>query len=300
MSEHKFKLIHNFEEILARPYFVESAHISSGDDGIRLEDLLGHYQFKEKVKCGIAQCGTKHQKGYVVKLTNGTEIIIGHVCGKRKFGVDFTDKEREFKAQRIHADQFQTMKDTFEKLSELKQKFEDVMTQTGKLTFIDIKMGIKSLQSEAFDYWMNQKIKRQVTANGAITEERFKTDQERELEEEVKQGYGRGTSVSDTKVVTVALIDDYDLISQWYEADKLRNYFERMHREIRDPAGMPNDVFKKLIRDLKEYDHNLTLLKSFCVRGNRLLIQENILKFGYLFNKPDELRKVQQFAEKYS
>lgn len=300
MSEEKFKLIHDFNEILARPHFVESAHISSNDEGIKLKDLLGHYQFKDKVKCGIAQCGTKHQKGYVVKLTDDTEIIIGHVCGKKNFGVDFTDKERQFKAQRIHAEQFQAMKDTFEKLPQLKQKFEEVLTQSGRLSFVEIKKGIKGLQDEAFDYWMKQYIRNRITPNGGVTEEQFKTEQEKEFEEQIYlQEWGKTRIIRDTKTVTLATIDEYSLMAQWHEAEKLKTYFERIHREIRDPAGMPNDVFKKLIYDLREYEHNLAELQSYCKRGNRLLTQENLMKLGLLFHKSDDLRKVREFAERY-
>ncbi|WP_333663962.1 hypothetical protein [Acinetobacter sp.] len=300
MSAQQFKLIHNFEEISARPNFMESVHISQNEDGIKIKDLVGHYQFKERIKCGIAQCGTKHLKGYIVKLTNGFEIVIGHVCGKNNFGVDFTNKEREFNTQRIHAEQYQTLKETFEKLPELQQQFEEVLDQTGRLTFIDIKMGIKRLQTEAFDYWMNQIIKAKVTSKGAITEEQFKTEQEKEIEEEFSQGWGKKQYVRDTKTVTVAVIDEYDLVAQWHEAEKLKAYFERMHREIRNPAGMPNDLFKKLIKDLRGYEHNLDELKRFCTRGNRLFTQENLMKFSLLFNKSDDLSKVRVFAERYA
>ncbi|CAG68982.1 MULTISPECIES: hypothetical protein [Acinetobacter] len=299
MSAQQFKLIHNFEEITSRPNFIDSVHISQNENGVRIKDLVGHYQFKERIKCGIAQCGTKHLKGYIVKLTNGFEIVIGHVCGRNNFGVDFTNKEREFNTQRIHAEQYQALKEIFDKLPELQQQFEEVLEQTGRFTFIDIKMGIKALQNDAFDYWMNQMIKAKITSKGLITEEQFKTEQEKEIDEEFSQGWGKKQYVRDTKTVTLAVIDEYDLVAQWHEAEKLKVYFERIHREIRNPAGMPNDLFKKLIKDLKEYEHNLKELKNFCIRGNRLLTQENLMKLGILFKKPDELRKVKVFAARF-
>ncbi|WHP06342.1 hypothetical protein QLH32_02415 [Acinetobacter corruptisaponis] len=63
-----------------------------------------------------------------------------------------------------------------------------------------------TLETEAFDYWMNQIIKAKVTSKGAITEEQFKTEQEKEIEEEFSQGWGKKQYVRDTKTVTVAVM----------------------------------------------------------------------------------------------
>lgn len=296
MSEQQFKQIHDFNEILTRPNFIESAVISKEEDGIKLKELVAHYQLKERVKCGIAQCGTKHLMGYVVTLSNGKEIIIGNKCGKNNFGVDFTNKEREFKSQRERAEQHQFIKDTFTKLPELKQTFENVLLQSGPLTFIDIQKAVKGLNGEVFDYWMLQTIRSRVSSNGVITEERFKTEEEREIEEIFNEGMNK-SYVSDTKIVTVAVIEHFDIVANWHKAEKLKAYFEKMHREIRDPAGMPNDVFKNLVKDLRVYDHNLRELREFCTYGNRLLTKENLSKLSVLFNKSNELKKLNAFID---
>lgn len=113
-----------------------------------------------------------------------------------------------------------------------------------------------------------------------FTEERFKTVEEREIEEIFNEGKNK-SYVSDTKTVTIAVIEHFDIVANWHKAEKLKAYFEKIHREIKDPAGMNNDTFKNLVRDLRLYDHNLRELKEFCTYGNRFL-QEQIFQ-NYLY-----------------
>lgn len=297
-----FSLIQNVEEIQSRPDFVERVAVAlQGKDGISFGQIVGQYQFRNKVKCGIASCGTQHARGYLVSLSSGQEIMIGHVCGRNNFGVDFTNKAREFRALRVHADQFQTLKSAYEQLTALKAAFEYTLTHTGRLSFVDIKNGIKGLVDGGLNYWMTQRIRNDVSANGMIFEEVFKTKEEKDIERHMKgdDSSERHRYVSDTKKMLVAEIDGFDVVYQWHEAEKLKDYFEKLHREIKNPVGLPDDAFKTLIRKLKDYEQNLQMLRSYCLRGNKLFQRENLLQLKCLFHHSDEIRKIEQFANQY-
>ena len=59
--------------------------------GSRLDKIEASYgPLGEAVRCGLAGCGTPHQKGFVVvfRASEGgspERALIGHVCGKREF-----------------------------------------------------------------------------------------------------------------------------------------------------------------------------------------------------------------------
>lgn len=164
-----FNLITNFEEITSRPNFVEKVTIARGEDVQNtISDLVGFYVLRDFVSCGISSCGKKHQKGYIAALHDGNEIIIGHKCGKKHFGVSFDEKAKQFKHLRDNANQYLQIKAMYEKLPQLKESLERILNQSGKMTFLQIKMAVKSFKEDAFDYWMRRRIGQEVTSNGSI------------------------------------------------------------------------------------------------------------------------------------
>lgn len=69
---------------------------------IEITDSYG--PLPEKVRCGREECGTRHGKGFVVafKIACSDEVragAVGHICGKRNFGVDWTMAKRKFEAK---------------------------------------------------------------------------------------------------------------------------------------------------------------------------------------------------------
>lgn len=295
-----FELIQSIEQITCRANFVESAHISDGDDAIHLDTLIAPYHFTERVKCGISHCGHKHLKGYLVTLSNNQEIIIGHICGKKNFGVDFQNKDREFKAKKLKFEKFESMKATFNNLVQMKQEFEQVLMNSGALSFIQIKNGIKALSGSdgTFDYWMKQELKR-ISANGVIKHTVQKTQQEIETEEFFrKENEDDKIYIHETKTVVAATLDNWDLVGNWYQAEKLRSYFEVIHSEIKNPISMSHNDFERVYNKLKSYQSNIKALKNYCEMGNALLSQNNLSRLTFLFSKKDQLDKLNVFIQR--
>lgn len=61
-----------------------------------LKAIIGRYVFGDQVRCGLKNCHTMHNHGYIVTAENGQETNIGKDCGKRYFSVDFEQVKRQF------------------------------------------------------------------------------------------------------------------------------------------------------------------------------------------------------------
>jgi hypothetical protein len=61
-----------------------------------LDAIIGRYGFAEKVPCGLSNCQTPHNRGYIVATKDGQETNIGKDCGKTYFGVDFETLSNKF------------------------------------------------------------------------------------------------------------------------------------------------------------------------------------------------------------
>lgn len=54
----------------------------------KLKAIIGSYHLKD-IHCGLS-CNTMHDKGYIAQTQSGDVTNIGHICGQKYFGVDFT------------------------------------------------------------------------------------------------------------------------------------------------------------------------------------------------------------------
>lgn len=77
--------IESWEDVIGRPGFV----IDLDPSTIELKTIIGSYNFKDYVKCGLSSCHQPHGRGYLVTTTDGLETNIGKDCGKKHFSVDF-------------------------------------------------------------------------------------------------------------------------------------------------------------------------------------------------------------------
>lgn len=303
MTTQQYRLIQNWQEISTRSNFVEIAQMSTDKEAAdKLNQLIAEYYFTEKIKCGISSCGTKHNRGYLVSLNDGNEIVIGNKCGEKFFGVEFKAQRKEMNQRRIHAEQYDRLKHAYENLDELKARVNSVLEETGILNFLKIRESIQSLTQESnlIDFWMVARIRSEISNNGAIYREIPKTKAEMAAERYMRNGVGRNGYINEIKRELVTSIDGYEVVSRWYEAEDIKAWFERLFRDIRDPAGMSNDHFGKVIRLLKDFERKLNELRSFCSKGNALFKKDNLLKIQHAFYKDSEKQKFAKFADQYA
>ncbi|MCG7988839.1 MAG: hypothetical protein JAY64_19305 [Candidatus Thiodiazotropha weberae] len=83
----------DWEELLTRPGFEQKVD----SDDVEIGRIIGQYSITPKQPCGIKSCGTKHNRGYLITLSDGRETNIGNVCGRKIFKVDFSQHLNVFK-----------------------------------------------------------------------------------------------------------------------------------------------------------------------------------------------------------
>lgn len=91
-SEQGLTSIENWEDIELRPGFVKDLNPSDH----QLDSIIGRYMFKDKIRCGLSNCHTLHEKGYIVTTKGGMSTNMGKDCGKKYFGVDFETMSKKF------------------------------------------------------------------------------------------------------------------------------------------------------------------------------------------------------------
>ena len=110
--------VETWEDITTRPGF--DGNLNPANQ--KLASIIGQYGFKDQVPCGLSNCHTLHQRGYIVVTKEGRETNIGKDCGKNYFGVDFEELSAKF-TRDIRE------KENREKLWSLSFRLEDVNAQ---------------------------------------------------------------------------------------------------------------------------------------------------------------------------
>lgn len=296
-----FNLITNYGHIASRTNFIEKVSIERGQNiESLLEDLIGYYLFRDKVKCGISSCGTKHQKGYLAVLNSGQEIIIGHNCGKKYFGISFDDKAGQFSHLKDNATQYLRVKETFEQLSLILSRYEEVLSSSAKMNFVNLGNTIKAFNNRVLSYWIRDNFKKNISTNGIISEQVYKTKDEIALERIMKESNGRTNQfISEYKIVELARVNEWDIFANWHKAEKLKDWLDSVHREIKNPNSMQPENIKKLYRKLKDYSSNFQDLESYCVRANKLFEYNNLIKLTLACQKDQDRKIIEAYAKNF-
>lgn len=86
-------LIRSYEELLQRPLYSPSLHFHPKASR-RFGSVICPTDFADSAPCGIASCRTPHLHGYLITTSDGQETNIGSHCGKKHFGIEFTQERR--------------------------------------------------------------------------------------------------------------------------------------------------------------------------------------------------------------
>lgn len=310
-----FKPINNWTDIEKRRDFIPILIIENEDEAkSKLQKIIATYQFSTKVKCGISRCQTKHNNGYLVKLSTNQEIIIGKDCGKKYFGAEFSAQKNLMNALRTEAEYFKIIEETYRKLSDMKEKYQQILMPIDSIGLHKIIREINKLTTanESIDYWMIKELahSERITPSGEIRVKIVKTEKEMEEEREQKiksqnEVYDRSSDQADiyiepTKIIKVAKVDHFEIVYKVYEIEKLIKYFQEVHSKIKEPNKMTKEDRKKLVKQLREYSNNLYELESFSKKGNLFLKEDNLIKLEYVFKDKVFKDKIVKWARSIS
>lgn len=112
----------NFEEVQARDAYL--FNVNPFDH--KLKELIGYYQFKDKVPCGLTSCHTPHNKGYLAITETGIETNIGSHCGKTYFEADFDALRKTFEQRREINSRNQRLNEFLASASSLRQRVQEI------------------------------------------------------------------------------------------------------------------------------------------------------------------------------
>lgn len=114
--------IESLDEMLEIPGYVSNLDLK----GKKLETLLSDYNFSQRIPCGIKSCHRKHNKGYVVKTTDGQITNIGHICGEKYFGVTFKQMSNRFRRDVAEYENRETLREFMNSIPSLENQIFSV------------------------------------------------------------------------------------------------------------------------------------------------------------------------------
>lgn len=116
----------------------------------KLSLVLSDYHFAKSVPCGLSQCHTAHQTGFLVRTTTGLETAIGHVCGKKIFGEEVWDiASQKYRRERERLDLLARAREIQSSAPAVQQAVEALMgSQFGVRWVRDVRKTISSLLGE--------------------------------------------------------------------------------------------------------------------------------------------------------
>lgn len=124
-SDKGFVQVENWEDIETRPGFTNNLNPKEHS----LSAIIGSYAFTDLIRCGLSNCHTPHNKGYIAVTKEGRETNIGKVCGKNYFGVDFETLRRKFDDDLQEKRDRDTLWSFSFKLDEFKERIHDLRSQ---------------------------------------------------------------------------------------------------------------------------------------------------------------------------
>ena len=308
---YQIESINNWADIEQRSDFIPLLVIQNEDEAkSKLKKIIATYQLSPKVRCGISRCQTKHNNGYLVKLDNDKEIIIGKDCGKKYFGAEFTTQKNLLDALKVEAENFKIIQETYNQLKDLKDKFHEIIMPIDSIGLHQILREIKKLTSgnNEIDYWMVRELanSNKINRSGEITEKIYKTYEEMEEERRLKvtsqnEIYDATSEqgkiyIEPTKIVRIAKVENFEIIYNAYEIEKILKYFQNIHSTIKDPTKMTKDDRKKTVKQLREYSSNLYEIQEFVKKGNALLKPSNLIKLEHVFKEKSSKERIKKWA----
>ncbi len=150
---------------------------------VKLYEIIGRYRESESLQCGLSSCHAQHKRGYIVTTTEGYVTNIGHICGKRHFGVDFETMSKDIDMRITSRERRMRLYDLLHRSDSILESVEELLSEPmggreiGKLIQV-VKNPARGLPRSIVDV-----IREAVGRNGEgwIYTERQETERERDI-----------------------------------------------------------------------------------------------------------------------
>ena len=139
------------EDLLQRPLYQSVLDPQKS----KLAEVLAPYYFDRAHPCGISNCRTPLQSGYLVITEDQKETNIGQICGKKIFGDDFVIKANL-------QDKRARLKHQLETLQEVRDRTPELMERIASMLYRDLGAKWADLTLKAFREAVGQAVFSQI------------------------------------------------------------------------------------------------------------------------------------------
>ena len=143
-----------------------------------LKQVITKYELPIKGRCGLPNCRTPHNKGYIVKTITGRLTNLGHICGRNHFGSTFTTLKNQLNREIEYKNKIEILNNAKSNISHYYHELKSLENNWNKLE--DVYRVIQIEELNEISTVLNQMV---ASKNPEIISQRKANDFERELEE---------------------------------------------------------------------------------------------------------------------
>lgn len=270
----------------------------------RLASIVGRYAEKEAVRCGLSNCHTPHQRGYVVRTEDGHVTNIGKDCGKTYFGVDFETMSRKLDRDIEDAENRERLWSFRFHLDDLEKQLQEIRRETHGADWVHA--GIQSLSVRGRgcpDAIVDRIVSMVRIRSNSITVQRQLTEREvEELEAALEGSPGQRSATRlprpQYREESIAVLDGFAAL---YPENNLRELLvldlERGLEEFRSV-----DIDSIISSELRRWARWTSSIDAVCERareivddGRRLLTSTNLRPLGTALKNGDDKARFRAF-----
>lgn len=275
--------LNNWEDVLVTAGYTPNLDPNKHE----LSSIIGRYIFRDKVKCGLSNCHTSHERGYLVTTKSGEVTNIGKDCGKKYFGVNFEDLSKKF-------DRDINEKEMRERLANFAFGVEELEDQLNKLRHASkgadwIYKQVNILQSRGGsipEHVVRLLAEMVRSGSGTITKSREASSEEFEALKATGANLNKARYIDES----VGEIVGFEVMYPEYNLRKLLildieenlREFKKLNVDI-----MNYEQLKNWTKWIGSIDNTIETAKLAIKHGQRLLTRENLIQLNKVLTHAD-------------
>lgn len=209
------------DDITKRVLYRESLYFHPKHNGRNFSGIVAPYHLSgQKIKCGIADCGSLHWNGYLITTSDGLETNIGKDCGTKHFNADF-------KAEMRRHDELYERRKKIENILALKEEasaiLADLCSLQAEYNFLkSLRYKLRGALSATESQRLTYKLK---TGDPGLYRYEVKSEAEREAYLEANPS-ARKTGVVPPEEIKIGEIAGFQFLSANYKDEEIFNYIQ--------------------------------------------------------------------------
>lgn len=253
-----------------------------------LSSIIGRYVFRDMVHCGLSNCHTPHERGYVVTTKSGAVTNIGKDCGTKYFGVNFEDLSKKFDRD-VNEKEMRERLATFAfGIEELEEQLQHIRHEPHGADWINKR--VSNLQSRGGN--VPDDVIRRLTemvrsGSGLLTKPREASSEEIEALRATGARTGKPHYIEEPVGEIVgfeAMYPEYDLrkLLVLNIDEKLRDF------KMLNEDTMTYEQLKYWTKWIGSIDNTLEIVIEAINHGQRLLTSDNLIQFNQVLTRADK------------